>query len=123
MVRWATQLFCDLPRIAISLTNNTKQADGVITQRSHKTYRTYPNNLKLSSPKRPYRFWDPPASYSMGTGILFRVKRPGHEVVHSPPLTNECSYTSAPLCAFMAWTGTSLPIPLSYVSCWQDVLV
>ena len=78
-----------------------------------------------------------PPFYSTGTGFLYRdysdraVKLSTHlhlvEVVHSPPfsseLTNEWSYTSAPLYAFMAWRGTILPLSVCYVSFWQDVLM
>ena len=44
-----------------------------------------------------------------------RVKRPGRDVNHRPPsnaeVKNEWSYTSPPIQAFVAWTGT-LPLLL-----------
>jgi hypothetical protein len=57
-----------------------------------------------------------PASCSMGIKPFFPgVKRPEREADHSHPFSaevkDEWSYTSAPLCAFMAWTGITLHLP------------
>ena len=48
------------------------------------------------------------------------VKPPGREADHSLPssaeVVNERSYTSVPLCAFTALSGTILPFPLKDLS-------
>ena len=50
-----------------------------------------------------------PASYTMGTGTFPGVKRPGRDVDHPPHLAprwkKELSYSSTPLCDFMACSG------------------
>jgi len=56
-----------------------------------------------------------PASYLMGTRVFFLgVKQQSHEDDLSPPcnakVKNEWMYTSTPLCAFMVWTRTILPL-------------
>jgi hypothetical protein len=46
-------------------------------------------------------------------------------ILYSAEFKNERRYTSAPLYAFMAWTGTTLPLDTSYVKyayCELDVL-
>jgi len=120
--------FCLLLRISIPLTNR-KEANAVMIQSSHKTYRTFYTILKFSFPKRPDWLWGPPSPLFNGYWISLPVlQRPGREVVHSPPfsseLTNEWSYTSPPLYAFMAWRGTTLPYQLatSLVGkmCWRN---
>ena len=51
---------------------------------------------------------------------LTGIKRTGGEINHSPPssveIKNEWSYTSTPLYALMAWTGTILAYKLSPLS-------
>jgi len=53
--------------------------------------------------------WTHQASYSVCTGLF----PGGRDVDHTPPsnaeVRNEWSYTSAPLYAFLEWTGTAFP--------------
>lgn len=56
-----------------------------------------------------------PASYSMGTATLPGVKRPEHDVHHSPPsradVKNECSTTPSPTIRLDRVDGTDLLLP------------
>jgi hypothetical protein len=59
----------------------------------------------FSCPRRPDQLWDHPASYPVGTGVIFHgIKRLGREADHSSPASAEVKkmwiYTSTPPYAF-----------------------
>ena len=69
---------------------------------------------KTSSPKHPDWLWAHRASYSKGTGFLFRVNQPKREANHSPPPPPSCavvkngwSYNSTPPIRFHGVDGAS----------------
>jgi hypothetical protein len=77
-----------------------------------------PTKLKETFPssKCPDQLWDQTRHLFKGyRGFFQGIKQSGSEDDHSPPSKAEvkldCSYTSLPLCALMAWARTNVTPP------------
>jgi len=73
----------------------------------------------VSSPKSSVLALEPTVSDSMGTRVP-SSRYSSHNVyltTHLPPdIKNECSYTSAPLYAFMVWPGTTVTLVVCFIT-------
>ena len=104
-------LFCDLFSYAVK-----DSPYNLATGLAVRHFRTFRGKRLASSRKRPNRLRGPPNLQFHGYRSSFQdLKQPWRYADFSPPsiaeVKNNWSYTSTPLCAFKAWTGTTVPSP------------